>query len=633
MEIDNYCYGCMYNKENIDICPRCGYINGNSQEEHYYLKEGYILNGKYLVGKVLGHGGFGITYLGLDIKLQIKVAIKEYLPSDISTRALGETTVTTFSGEKGEQFEYGLKKFLDEARTLARYNSHPCIVSITDFFEENNTAYLVMEYLDGVPLNDYLKEMGGKIDFNVALNIMMPVMDALREVHSSGMIHRDVSPDNIYITSNKQVKLIDFGAARYAIGEKNKSLSVVLKPGYAPEEQYRTRGKQGPWTDVYAVGATIYKMITGETPLESLERLSEDDLKPPSQLGINISKDEEEVLMKALEIRGVNRYQTMNEFQDTFINKPIKNKEKNQEIIEHNEKNNPVNVYQENKISKVKKNKVEVSKDNNKQYKPKDRLIAYAFAVPAILIVLYLKVIPFFKLIPYSLKNNNNFVGLDNFKEVLDVKFFISQLNRDMSFNVITYTIKHNILYISLFSISVLILSLLIYKIKSNKICNGVLTLLLIPYFIPPVIYAMIFKNHYGIYNYIFVEILRNIGIPTIITVVALRKDNILSSNKIKIAINIIMGVVIIQLSAILSSNIDSIYLVSEPYNRTIDAILYTYHGLQSTDRLLAAGWLIKFIIQLPLTIVAYLIIKSKFVKYIFTDKNNTESLEVKEEC
>lgn len=242
----NLCYNCMQQKPNNETkCPHCGYTNGSEKGEHYYLPEGSMLNERYIVGRVLGHGGFGITYIGLDTKFDTKVAIKEYLPSDISTRALGESTVSTFSGEKYDAYVYGLGRFIDEAKTLAKYNSHPCIVSINDYFEENNTAYIVMEYLDGISVSEYIKRSGSKISMDETLEIMRPVMDALVAVHKNGMIHRDVSPDNIFITKNKQVKLLDFGAARHAMSEKSKSLSVVLKPGYAPPRAILHQGQAG----------------------------------------------------------------------------------------------------------------------------------------------------------------------------------------------------------------------------------------------------------------------------------------------------------------------------------------------------------------------------------------------------
>jgi len=306
---------------NEEKCPHCGFINGQDQGEHYYLPEGAKLNDRYVVGRVLGHGGFGITYIGLDTKLDTRVAIKEYLPSDISTRALGETTVSTFSGDKYDAYVYGLGRFIDEAKTLAKYNAHQCIVSINDYFEENNTAYIVMEYLDGISLAQYLKRSNGRISYEETLEIMSPVIDALREVHSHGMIHRDVSPDNIFITKDKQIKLLDFGAARHAMGEKSKSLSVVLKPGYAPPEQYYTKGRQGAWTDIYAVAATMFKCLTGDNPPEAMERMSEEDDNFLSKLDFLQNKQIKDVIGKALSLRTEDRFQNVMRFYDYLTNK------------------------------------------------------------------------------------------------------------------------------------------------------------------------------------------------------------------------------------------------------------------------------------------------------------------------
>jgi len=305
------CYACFNSiSGNEDKCPHCGYINNSAQDEHYYLAEGTRLRDRYITGRVLGHGGFGITYIGLDTSLDVKVAIKEYLPAEIATRTEGVSSVKSYSGDKYDAYIYGLGRFMDEAKTLAKYNQFPSIVSITDFFEQNNTAYIVMEYLDGISLSEYLKRSGGKMSVDETLEIMRPVMDALREVHSHGMIHRDVSPDNIFITKNKQIKLLDFGAARHAMSEKSKSLSVVLKPGYAPPEQYYTKGNQGPWTDVYAVAATMYKCITGITPPEAMERVLKDSISNPCDIDKNITLP----IFQAMNVSIDGRYKDISEF-------------------------------------------------------------------------------------------------------------------------------------------------------------------------------------------------------------------------------------------------------------------------------------------------------------------------------
>lgn len=318
-DFSHLCFGCMENKGEAQICPFCGWVEGTPAEAPQHLPPGTVLHEKYVLGRVLGHGGFGITYLAWDLNLDMKLAIKEYMPRDFATRSPEHTAVSVFTGQLESHFEHGLKKFLDEAKTLAQFNAHPGIVGVRDFFRENGTAYLVMYYLEGIDFKQYLEMQGGKVSFETALKIMIPVMDALREVHGTGTLHRDISPDNIYITAEGQVKVLDFGAARHAMNEFSKSISVILKPGYAPEEQYRSKGKQGPWTDVYAAAATLYRAIVGHVPPESLDRLEEDIIERPSKLGVDIPPEAEAALMKALAVKQTDRYQTIGEFQQALL--------------------------------------------------------------------------------------------------------------------------------------------------------------------------------------------------------------------------------------------------------------------------------------------------------------------------
>ena len=200
-----------------------------------YLPAGYLLNNRYTVGRVLGVGGFGIVYIAWDNNLDIRVAIKEFLPKEYAARSSNHVSITPYTGSAHEDFSLGVEKFLEEAKALARFQDHPGIVTVHESFRANNTAYMVMQYLDGMTLKEYLKRQPGeKIAFNEAVEAMTPIMDALREVHNAGFVHRDISPDNIFLTSQNQVKLLDFGSARYAIGEHSKSLTSVLKHGYAP---------------------------------------------------------------------------------------------------------------------------------------------------------------------------------------------------------------------------------------------------------------------------------------------------------------------------------------------------------------------------------------------------------------
>ena len=276
-----------------------------------------MLNGSYIVGRVLGQGGFGITYIARDYRTKAMVVIKEYFPDTMAARMDGRT-VSAYSGQRSEGFQYGKKCFLEEAKTLAEFIGNPNIVRVHCYFEENGTAYFVMDYVEGVNFGKYLKDHGGRISWEEARRMLFPVMDALAAVHAKGIIHRDVSPDNIFITKDGSVKLLDFGAARYSLGDRSRSLDVVLKHGYAPKEQYTRRGRQGPYTDVYSMAATMYYAITFRVPPDSIDRADEDELILPSSLGLSISEKEEDVLLKALAVQAVDRYQTMLEFKEAL---------------------------------------------------------------------------------------------------------------------------------------------------------------------------------------------------------------------------------------------------------------------------------------------------------------------------
>ena len=308
MNPERICFGCFQEKELGGYCPHCGF--GENEEQPYLaLPLGTLLNGRYMLGKVLGVGGFGITYLGYDLTLDIKVAIKEYMPSSIATRNSDRYNVT-LTGRTEDDYRQGMENFLEEAKILAKLQNTPNIVSVQNYFKENNTAYFVMEYIDGMSLKDYLADQGGKIPYVQALAILEPIMEALVQVHALNLLHRDISPDNIYITSRGESRLLDFGAARFALGD-GKSVSVILKHGYAPEEQYSSHGNQGPWTDVYAMGATFYRCITGMLPPDSVERIRVDALKAPSELGIIILRHIEQAILKALAVKTEDRFPNM----------------------------------------------------------------------------------------------------------------------------------------------------------------------------------------------------------------------------------------------------------------------------------------------------------------------------------
>ena len=310
------CMGCMEEfDENQTLCPHCGYEEGTMPAEVYHMEPGSILAKRYIVGKTLGYGGFGVTYIGYDAELERKVAIKEYLPGEFSTRVPGQTQVTIYDGERKEQFQSGIEKFMDEAKRLAKFQDTEGVVHIYDSFLYNDTAYIIMEYIDGETLKSKL-ERDGKMSAEDTLNVILPVVSALKKVHEVGIIHRDISPDNIMISKEGKVSLIDFGASRFATSTHSKSLSVLIKPGYAPVEQYQSRGDQGPWTDVYALASTMYYALTGIVPEDAMERMGKDELKSLSKLGIKVDKNIETAIMNAMNLKIEERTPSMESFEE-----------------------------------------------------------------------------------------------------------------------------------------------------------------------------------------------------------------------------------------------------------------------------------------------------------------------------
>ena len=300
--------------DQFEICPHCGFAR-NTEEKDIYLRQGTILRDRYVIEGVIGSGGFGVTYMAMDRVLNQKVAIKEYFPTDFASRLPGSDEVCAFDGTKGMQFEAGLQCFVDEALRLVSLNHLDGIVRVFDSFIGNCTAYIIMEYVEGVTAMNLLKA-NGPLPFGEVLDITLPVLYSLEEVHKNGVIHRDIAPDNIVITSDKKIKLIDFGSARSAINAQSNDMDIVLKPGYAPVEQYSTSGLQGSWTDVYAMAAVMYHMITGKLPPESVKRKEEDTLKTPTEMGFSIPADIESAIMKALTIEPGERTKTAKEFAD-----------------------------------------------------------------------------------------------------------------------------------------------------------------------------------------------------------------------------------------------------------------------------------------------------------------------------
>lgn len=322
-DLEKLCPGCMRIVEDFEKpCPYCGFDKREYEKTRSYrtLPPGTILAGKYFLGKVIGEGGFGITYLAWEMNLEVPVAVKEYFPSGLATRDTQLTggkskTVSVMAGDQGHYYQSGLRSFEQEARNLAKFQNLPGVVSVKDLFFENQTAYLAMEYIPGITMKQYLRSKGNRLDERTVLRLMRPVLESLDKVHRSGIIHRDISPDNILITADQKVTLIDFGAARMASGNDGKSMTILLKHGYAPVEQYQSKGRQGPWTDVYAICATMYRMISGKVPEEAVDRIENDRVKPLTMLAreenFQVSRRVSDVIQKGLSVSASHRYQNV----------------------------------------------------------------------------------------------------------------------------------------------------------------------------------------------------------------------------------------------------------------------------------------------------------------------------------
>ena len=311
MKLPHLCPACFAHNEG-DSCPHCGHVRGNEGESPLYLRPGTELKGRYALGRVLGHGGFGITYLAYDRLNDGKVAVKEYFPADKVTRAPGCQEVSLFTGVAPESFRRGVERFIDEARTLVRFRDHDGIVTVEDFFHENGTAYMVMEYIDGETLSVYL-EKRGILPFAEALNLLEPIFDALEAMHAAGVLHRDIKPSNIILRPSGGTVLLDFGAARQ-FAQEGRDMSAIVSDGYSPLEQYYAGGDQRAWTDVYALGATLYRMLTGLLLPTAVSRTSQDDYAPPSAAGRSVPSAVDRAISKALAVHGSGRWASVAEF-------------------------------------------------------------------------------------------------------------------------------------------------------------------------------------------------------------------------------------------------------------------------------------------------------------------------------
>lgn len=311
------------------ICPQCGetiteadYVSDETiLLNPIYLRPGTVLHMKYRINGVIGQGGFGITYDGTDIKLDMHVAIKEYFPNPMASRQVTVSADVTCSSHTQSLYEQGMNNFLKEARNMAKYAGEDNFVAVHDYFAENNTAYIIMEFVEGENLKQYLQKRG-RLTLEESMPIIMPVMNALEKIHSRGMIHRDVSPSNIMILPDGRVRLLDFGAARDVSLETQNmtTMSAVFKHGYSPIEQLTQGMHQGPYTDIYALCATLYEMLTGSVPPSPFARLYEGGkLIPPSQMGVRLNAVQEETILRGLAVNGAERIQTIAELRSGLV--------------------------------------------------------------------------------------------------------------------------------------------------------------------------------------------------------------------------------------------------------------------------------------------------------------------------
>lgn len=278
------------------------------------LKPGTIIHNRYRITKVLGAGGFGVTYQVMDLKENRIAAMKEYMPLDAAYRPVGAMEVRPISEGMRPQYEKFRQRFLEEAQTIYKFRGHPNIVEVKHLFYENNTAYYVMEYVEGMDLRKFLEKQGGKISWDMLRPIIAQVVGGLKQVHSGGMIHCDISPDNIFLMNSGAVKLLDFGAAKTTLRGMVETSVIVAKPGYSPYEQMRGKD-MGPWTDVYALAVTIYRSITGTMVQDSNERIINDKTIWPSQMGIAVPPGSwEAALQKGMSLRKEDRFQNVMDF-------------------------------------------------------------------------------------------------------------------------------------------------------------------------------------------------------------------------------------------------------------------------------------------------------------------------------
>lgn len=334
----NNCPNCFAFMSEGSVCKNCGHDYQRDKQYAGVLPPFTQLNNRYVIGRVLGKGGFGVTYIAKDTIANSICAIKEYMPSEYSMRNGGTTNIVPFPDDKSKSvYHHGKEKFMEEAKTLLKLRNNPTVVDILDYFTQNNTAYLVMEYLDGQDLRKMSRANGGTIDVEFAKVVLVTVASSLMEVHRKNILHRDLSPENIFVTVTGTIKLIDFGAARNYVSTQNKGMSILLKQGFAPPEQYEKKGAQGPWSDVYALCATFYTLVSGKRLVDAMFRCRGEKQPSLAELGCPVTKKTSDVIMRGMELDYKRRYKDFKELLDDIdikLSTPPSGKSNQVKVIE-----------------------------------------------------------------------------------------------------------------------------------------------------------------------------------------------------------------------------------------------------------------------------------------------------------
>ncbi len=319
MNYEKLCMSC-FKESNGKTCKSCGYAEPDMRSRTM-IPARTLLGGRYLIGEVVNLDNVSIEYKALDVQLNRVVEIQEYYPRTIVTRNAEGDILEVNSEDNREIFQKNVMTIKNNALKMTEFSNSPYIVNVYDSFESNNTVYVVKEYIEGVLLGDFIKTSGGRLDINTALSIINPVLEGLSQIHKAGLVHRDLTPKSIILTANNEIKISEFRFLKEASPYKDENMTIHFSSGYAPPEQYRTKSKQGPFTDIYSAGAVLYRMITGKKPVEAISRLNEDDIVPPEDFIPEIPDYISISIMKALNVTAELRFKSASDFKNCLINK------------------------------------------------------------------------------------------------------------------------------------------------------------------------------------------------------------------------------------------------------------------------------------------------------------------------